>query len=223
MTKKPLEKQLGFGVVPALLILVGIVAAGLVGWRVYDANQQKQSNPSALPTNTSQIDQVQGPKTESRQPGDDKVSSLDGAVSFMLPSGWEAPNVVTGAGKCGYQGADPQVMGICDTSGNLRPKTYTGEPRWHFQIFKTTTPPKVWAEIPLGLPSNPSFESVNENKVNGYPAYYVKARGGGYISAHYFIADKGYLVYLNARHGADIDDSQYMSDFETIIHSIKIQ
>lgn len=54
MLNNKLDRSAGFGVVGVVVIVLAVLAIGLIGWRVYDANQKPEANTSAPTSSEAQ-------------------------------------------------------------------------------------------------------------------------------------------------------------------------
>lgn len=77
-----MKKNTGFGVVGIVLVVVTVALVGLIGWRLYDANKNKQSN------STSSNNQTQQNNSASQSNQSDQATQTDPNEGYVVIKEW---------------------------------------------------------------------------------------------------------------------------------------
>jgi len=223
------KKQLGFGVVEVVIIVVVLALIGVGGWYVWEANHKSPSTASNSNT----------PTNNSNTTNTAKTLGLDSdKATFTLPSGWSVRDDHTNTACMHTLGSNvtclDQVSIYPDEVGNSpTPPAYAGVT---VAIYKhaDTTSAKSWYEndyegdaINAGNIVEPSTAAIN-----GYDAYYFKLASDSHIDVNYVIttADSVVLVYSQVENNESADGSarsndytKYESVIKSFVSSIKIK
>lgn len=210
------ENERGFGLVGILFLFLILGLLTFVGWRFYTRPHSSKSESTTVPSK-------------------ELIATQDNKVSLSLPADWSAFNRKDNPDSCGFPGADTNILGSCILSVGVAPTVIkdVNNVRWSIKIYKTNADPKVWAELPLGLPSA-DFAEQSTQSINGYTSYYVKVSNDSYTDLNYLISHDGYLVYLYERESdkhyspdgkldKETDLSGYTPAFKEIVNSLTIK
>lgn len=241
--KKFRNPQKGFSAIEVVIVAIIVGLIGFIGWSVYKKNREPLTQTPSSVNSSQQTSQSQGQIITT----EDKKLQLTLPDSWHLVadsdtavSGSQIIKVNTATHLCDkYNPSDCSAIAPCLDAEDTVACTYTAQfqPKaldpqkdntWSMTVEKSDVTITQASKRILG--SNEGIEK-SDKKINGYDALYTKVdAGSGYTDIHYFIADNGYLVHFfnrvveaNPTPGSiHRDYSQYSSDFDAIVKSIKL-
>lgn len=205
-----MNQQKGFANI--ILIVLVVLLAGVVGYVAFvkKAPEVVQQTKSPTPATTNIQDQTY----------------KGAAFSVSYPKSW----VIQNHGCSGIGETD--CTNLAPTAAIAYYKQKYGNDSLSlagFSAHKTNQNPREWLGAIIG---GGSFAEDKQITINGYSAAFVKSVApNAYTDYYYAVASKGTVVYFAFRSYSEghpygqpvrIDDySQYLSDFQSIVNSIK--
>lgn len=201
-----------------LLIITGVILLVFLIWSTSSLLQKFVSRQ----TPTQQLQKSSTPTTSTAQNQSYKGTDF----GLVYPKNW----VIQNHGCSGIGGTD--CTNLAPTTAIAYYKQKYGNDSLSlsgFSAHKTNQNPRDWLGMII---SGGSFTEDKEITVNGYPAAFIKSVvPNTYTDYYYAVANKGTVIYFNFRsyseghpygQSVQIDDySQYLTDFQTIVYSIK--